>query len=124
MLQQALASRNQALKLDELVTPSTAAPPHAEPATLEQAEPEPRIVRVAWPAAAARDSTPPQVTVPDLAGHDTRGAAAALFAAGFRVKLDGGPGSVREMTPAAGSSAPRGSTIILHTSSTATAAGP
>jgi membrane peptidoglycan carboxypeptidase len=122
MLQQALASRNQALKLDELVTPSTVTPSRVEPPTVEQREAEPKVVRVAWPAGVARDSTRPEVAVPDMAGRDTRSAATALFAAGFRVKLDGGPGSVREMTPAAGSSVPSGSTIILHTTSTATVA--
>jgi cell division protein FtsI/penicillin-binding protein 2 len=122
MLQQALASRNQALKLDELVTPSTVTPSRVEPPTVEQREAEPKVVRVAWPAGVARDSTRPEVAVPDMAGRDTRSAATALFAAGFRVKLDGGPGSVREKTPAAGSSVPSGSTIILHTTSTATVA--
>jgi membrane peptidoglycan carboxypeptidase len=124
MLQQALASRNQALKLDELVTPSTLTPSRTDPPSVEQAEADPRVVRVAWPARAARDSARPEVAVPDMTGRDTRTAAAALFAAGLHVKLDGGPGSVRAMTPAAGSSVRSGGTIILHTSTTTTAASP
>jgi cell division protein FtsI/penicillin-binding protein 2 len=122
MLQQALASRNQALKLDELVAPSAVPSPRAAPAPAEPTEPKAKVVRVAWPAGATRDTAQALATVPDVTGRDTRSAAAALFAAGFRVKLDGAPGPVRDMTPAPGGSARTGSTIILHTSSTATAA--
>lgn len=124
MLQQALASRNQALKLDELVAPAGVAPsPPVEPIATRD-EPEPPVVRVSWPARPGGDSSRPSVTVPDVTGRDTRGAAAALFGAGLRVKLDDGPGTVREMDPAAGTSVRAGSTILLHTSSKASVTAP
>lgn len=124
MLQQALASRNQALKLDELVTPTTATPSPQPKLAPTQPTPEPPVVRVAWPVTPAPDSSRPSVTLPDVSGRDTRSAAATLFAAGLKVKLDGAPGTVRDMNPAAGTPVRAGSTVILHTSSKATTGSP
>jgi membrane peptidoglycan carboxypeptidase len=65
------------------------------------------------------DAGPPRATaptragvVPDVRGRSARDAAAALHASGFRVRTDG-VGRVRDVFPAAGSAAERGSVVRL-----------
>lgn len=55
---------------------------------------------------------PSHAVVPDVSGESVRDAAAALHAAGFRVRPDG-VGRVREVSPSAGSLAPRGAVVRL-----------
>ena len=53
-----------------------------------------------------------RAAVPDVRGESVRDAAAALHAAGFRVRVEGA-GRVRQMEPGAGSAAVRGSEVRL-----------
>jgi hypothetical protein len=81
------------------------APPHASgPAS-------PPVTVVSWPFhQAARELEP--VTVPSVAGRSVREAALALHRRGFRMSLRG-MGRVVRTAPAAGESAPPGSSITV-----------
>ena len=57
-------------------------------------------------------AAPENAPVPALSGESGRDAAAALHAAGFRVRVEG-VGRVREVSPASGTLAPRGSVVRL-----------
>ena len=69
---------------------------------------------VGWPPAApATDSTAPALRpVPDVAGLGLRAAARALHRSGFEVRIEGW-GRAVSTTPAAGSGAPPGSTVVV-----------
>ena len=121
MLEQALASRNHALHLDELAGtgPVPSAAPDGEDPAGET--PAPRVVRVPWPARGTPNSAPHQpVVVPDVAGNDARRAAARLFSAGLAVQVDGAAGTVSRTVPAAGTSLSPGAmvTLVMNPSST------
>lgn len=74
--------------------------------------PGPFVFRIdAGPPAPAPGATRP-AAVPDVRGESGRDAAAALHAAGFRVRVEG-VGRVREHVPAAGTAAVRGSVVRL-----------
>lgn len=70
---------------------------------------------VAWPAPSlprdAARGTPG--TVPDVTGLGLRAAARALHRSGFEVRIEGW-GRVTSTTPAAGTGAPRGTTVVVH----------
>jgi cell division protein FtsI (penicillin-binding protein 3) len=115
VLEEALASRNQALRLDELAATPGAAPvaPQAPAPPVEIAPP---VIRVAWPLGqrpVAREST--AAVVPDVSGQDLRTAAAHLFKAGFQVRLMGAQGSVAQTVPKAGDQLAAGGTVTLYT---------
>ena len=113
MLEEALTSRNRALDFNQLalrgaaVAPGLPEPPPASP------EPEVPVVAVPWPSDGRSPAAPP-ATVPDVAGLSVRAAAYALHRSGFRVMLDGTDTAVSSR-PAAGASAPRGSTVTVVT---------
>lgn len=116
MLQEALASRNKALRLDELVGTGTSAVPTARTAArVEPEQPEPTVIRVRWPGGAPASAPASRSKVPDVRGADVRSASAKLFAAGFRVRLDNGPGTVVRTDPAAGTDVSTATTVTLFT---------
>jgi hypothetical protein len=115
VLEEALASRNQALRLDELAATPGAAPV-APQAPAPPVEVVPPVIRVAWPLGqrpVAREST--AAVVPDVSGQDLRTAAAHLFKAGFQVRLTGAQGSVARTVPKAGDQLAAGGTVTLYT---------
>ena len=68
---------------------------------------------VPWPMAPARRDTTAPVPVPDVAGSDLRAAARALHRRGFEVRLEGW-GRVTGTTPAAGTPARPGRTVVVR----------
>jgi cell division protein FtsI (penicillin-binding protein 3) len=71
-------------------------------------------VVVAWPPVAApHDTVAPRQVVPDVAGLGLRAAARALHRSGFAVRIEGW-GRAVSTSPAAGASAPPGSTVVVH----------
>lgn len=110
ILEEALTSRNRALRMNRLATAAPAAPPADEP--VAPAEPLP-VVRVSWPP----DSTTPaprSVQVPSVRGRAARAAAAALHAAGLRATLSGAGAVVDATRPAEGTTVAAGSTVTLE----------
>jgi cell division protein FtsI (penicillin-binding protein 3) len=87
----------------------------APEADLPAAPPDGAPIVVAWPPPPApRDSAPATSgRVPDVTGLDLRAAARALHRSGFEVRVDGW-GRVTSTTPAAGASARRGTTVVVH----------
>jgi cell division protein FtsI (penicillin-binding protein 3) len=112
MLEQALASRrvsfDRARMLGGQPTGVAAAAPNRRQAARAAT---PRVI-VPWP-------TPPEsaeveaVAVPPVIGLNVRAAAAALHRRGFEVSV-AGAGTVRGSRPAAGETAPVGTTVRLH----------
>ncbi|HUG40489.1 MAG TPA: penicillin-binding protein [Longimicrobiales bacterium] len=101
-----------------------AAPPGAGPfrasAPPRPSPPDPWLPPAPGPFVFRVDAGPPapvpagaeRRAVPDVAGESGRDAAAALHGAGFRVRVEG-VGRVREVSPAPGSLAPRGTVVRL-----------
>lgn len=71
------------------------------------------VATVAWPPAPVRGEPAPERAVPDVAGQSLRAAARTLHRAGFRVRVDGW-GAATGTSPAAGSSAPAGSVVVVR----------
>lgn len=109
ILEEALASRNDALQLNRLASagvvrlPDPPAPPPDPPV----------VVGLAWPQGAT-DSAPPRPVVPDVGGRGVRAAVALLHQNGLRVRLQGKGGSALRTSPEAGRRVARGSTVELH----------
>jgi len=111
ILEAALATPNVALDRSRL---SRRRAPEAGPA---QAIAGAAPVVIAWPVGPVPPSrrtlgAEPRV-VPPVVGLPVRAAARALHRSGFRVKVEGW-GKATATSPAAGASAPRGSTIVVH----------
>lgn len=71
-------------------------------------------VSVAWPLPAAESgATPPPRAIPDVTGQGLRAAARELHRRGFRVRIEGW-GTVVSTSPAVGSPARPGSTIVVR----------
>ncbi|HEU4800496.1 MAG TPA: penicillin-binding transpeptidase domain-containing protein [Gemmatimonadales bacterium] len=108
ILEEALASRNDALQLNRLAStgvvrlPDPPAPPPEPPV----------IVGLPWPQRAT-DSTPSRPVVPEVGGRGVRAAVALLHQNGLRVRLRGRGGSALRTSPEAGRQVARGSTVEL-----------
>ena len=111
MLEQALASRRVAIDRAKLAG-TTDSVPLASVAPDESVEPLSTVV-VDWPYTQPPDSIT-AIAVPGVTGTGVREAALALHRRGFRVDLRG-LGTVARTQPAAGASAPRGSTVTVFT---------
>ena len=109
ILEEALASRNDALQLNRLASTGVVQlpdPPAAPP------EP-PVVVGLSWPQRTP-DGASPRPVVPDVGGRGVRAAVALLHESGLRVRLQGRGGSALRTSPEAGRQVPRGSTVELH----------
>lgn len=109
ILEEALASRNDALQLNRLAStgvvrlPDPPAPPPEPPV----------VVSLPWPQGAS-DTTLPRPSVPDVGGRAVRAAVALLHESGLRVRLRGHGGSALRTSPEAGRQVARGSTVELY----------
>ena len=109
ILEEALASRNDALQLNRLAStgavrlPDPPAPPLAPPV----------VISLPWPQGAI-DSAAPRPTVPDVGGRTVRAAVAVLHESGLRVQLRGRGGSAVRTSPEAGRQVAGGSTVELY----------
>jgi cell division protein FtsI (penicillin-binding protein 3) len=116
MLEEALTSRNRALDFNQLALRGAAVAstlPGSPPDSAEPTDREVPVVAVPWPSDGRLPAGPP-ARVPDVAGLSVRAAAFTLHRSGFRVMLDGS-GTAVSSRPAAGASAPRGSTVTVVT---------
>jgi cell division protein FtsI (penicillin-binding protein 3) len=108
MLEQALAARTVALDRARLsnVAPANERAPLEEP-------PEGLVAYVIpWPYAPDSGQAQPPQTVPDVTGRPLREAARVLHRRGFHVVVKGW-GAIHHTWPAAGESAPAGSTVTI-----------
>jgi cell division protein FtsI (penicillin-binding protein 3) len=71
------------------------------------------VATVPWPLAPVADEPAAERAVPDVTGQSPRAAARMLHRAGFRVRLDGW-GPARGTSPAAGTTAPAGSVVVVR----------
>jgi hypothetical protein len=107
MLEQALAARTVAIDRARLSNVA----PAAERAPLE--EPDGLVAYVVpWPYAPDSGEVQPARTVPDVAGRPLREAARTLHGRGFHVVVKGW-GVIHHTWPAAGATAPIGSTVTV-----------
>ena len=113
MLEEALTSRNRALDFNQLALRGAAVAPGVPESPAAAPEPEVPVVAVPWPPDGKPPAAPP-AAVPDVAGLSVRAAALALHRSGFRVMLEGS-GTAVSSRPAAGASAPRGTTVTVVT---------
>ncbi len=111
MLEEAITSRNQALDFNQLALRGAASVPATPRPAPAAPEPEVPVVAVPWPPETTRRAEAP-AEVPDVAGQSVRAAALTLHRSGFRVMLEGS-GTAVSSRPAAGASAPRGTTVIV-----------
>lgn len=108
ILEEALASRNDALQLNRLAStgmvrlPDPPAPP-AEP---------PVVVGMTWPEPGAQ-TTVERPVIPDVEGRGLRAAVALLHESGLRVRLRGTGAAALRTSPAPGAQVARGSTVDL-----------
>ncbi len=109
ILEEALASRNQALQLNRLAStgmvrlPDPPTPPSEAPV----------VVGMAWPERGP-DPVLQRPVVPDVKGRGLRAAVAMLHESGLRVRLTGTGALALGTSPAAGVQAARGSTVELQ----------
>lgn len=109
ILEEALASRNDALQLNRLAStgmvrlPDPPAPPSEPPA----------VVGMSWPEVKT-DSALERPVIPDIGGRGLRAAVALLHESGLRVRLRGTGTSAIRTSPAAGTQVARGSTVELQ----------
>ena len=110
MLEQALAARDVALDRSRLAEVPRALATGADD---EERGDSPTVL--AWPYR-PDSAVPAERVVPAVAGRDVRAAVRALHAGGFRVALKGW-GVARRTVPAAGHSAPAGTTVTVFAGS-------
>jgi cell division protein FtsI (penicillin-binding protein 3) len=112
ILEQALASRNQAFDYQRLAARDSLRVPERPRAAAQERPGEAAVVAVDWPAKpnGAVNAIRP---VPDVAGRPAREAIALLHAEGFRVAVDG-LGAVSATEPRAGTPVRTGATITIQ----------
>ncbi|MFO7894003.1 MAG: penicillin-binding protein 2 [Longimicrobiales bacterium] len=109
----ALAARTTSLDRRAVARAMPARTPAGERVSLSRLPPTPGPFYFQTDAGAPRRTPEPaRSVVPDVRGESARDAAAALHAAGFRVRLEG-VGDVRAMDPTPGRAGERGSTVRL-----------
>ena len=116
MLEEALTSQNRALDFNQLALRGAAVAaglPESPPDPPEPTDSDVPVVAVPWPSDGKPPAAPP-ARVPEVAGLSVRAAAFTLHRSGFRVMLEGS-GTAVSSRPAAGTSAPRGSTVTVVT---------
>ena len=111
ILEAALATPGVALDRGRLVRRWL--PDSGAPSPASAAPPPGTTVVVPWPLAPADRDTARPVPVPDVAGRDLRAAARALHRSGFEVRIEGW-GRVTGTTPAAGTPARPGRTVVVR----------